>query len=423
MTHPSPTRRTLPATAALGAVVTLTLTSCGSPDADGGLRFAWWGSTERNQLTQEALEVFESETGISVSGESSDTAGHFDRLATAVAGGDAPDVFTLGGAYPGEYADRGALLDLETVSETLDMSTLDDGALENGQIDGTQYALSTGSNALAVLVNPTIFEDAGVELPDPQTWTWDDFQEISAEIAENTDVYGADGFDHDTVEVFARQHGEVLYTDDGQVGVSAEALEDMFTRMQQMVDDGAAPPASVITEQEGAAPEETLLATGQVAMTIDWSNFLSTFSQSVGEDLELWPLPGESSTPGVWQQSSQFYAIAADTPDPDAAAQLVDFLVNSEQAVEILGLERGVPDSPAMRETLEGSLDENQQAEVDYVEEVAERDPAPRWIGPAGSTAIEDITPRVIDQLLHHGASPEDAAEQWLTEARAAVGE
>ncbi|OSM43201.1 hypothetical protein [Nesterenkonia sp. PF2B19] len=60
---------------------------------------------------------------------------------------------------------------------------------------------------------------------------------------------------------------------------------------------------------------------------------------------------------------------------------------------------------------------------MDYVEEVAERDPAPRWIGPAGSTAIEDITPRVIDQLLHHGASPEDAAEQWLTEARAAVGE
>ncbi|GAA3075750.1 MULTISPECIES: ABC transporter substrate-binding protein [Actinomycetes] len=122
----------------------------------------------------------------------------------AVADGDAPDVFTLGGAYPGEYADRGALLDLETVSETLDMSTLDDGALENGQIDGTQYALSTGSNALAVLVNPALFEEAGLELPDPQSRTWDGFQESSTQIAANTDAYGADGFDHDTAEVFAR---------------------------------------------------------------------------------------------------------------------------------------------------------------------------------------------------------------------------
>lgn len=177
----------------------------------------------------------------------------------------------------------------------------------------------------------------------------------------------------------------------------------------------------MITEQEGAAPEETLLATGQVAMTIDWSSVISPFPQSVGEDLELWPLPGESSTPDVWQQSSQFYSIAADAAAPETPAQLVGFRVNSEQAVEILGLERGVPDSPAMRETLEGSRDENQQAEADHVEAVAEHDPAPRWIGPAGPTAIEDITPRIIDQLLHHGVSPEHAAEQWLTEARAVV--
>ncbi|GAA1174949.1 ABC transporter substrate-binding protein [Nesterenkonia xinjiangensis] len=422
MTRTSRPHRTLHLTAALGVSAALTLSACGSPD-EGSLRFAWWGSTERNQLTQEALEAFEAETGLSVSGESSDTAGHFDRLATAVAGGDAPDVFTLGGAYPGEYADRGALLDLDTVSDRLDLGTLDESALENGQIDGTQYALSTGSNALAVIVNPALLEEAGAERPDPQTWTWEDFEEIAEQVAENTDAYGADGFDHDTVEVFARQHGEPLYTEEGQVGVTQDALEDMLTRMQDMVDTGAAPPASVITEQEGAAPEETLLATGQVAMTIDWSNFLSTFSQSVGEELELWPLPGEAETPGVWQQSSQFYAISADTEDSEAAAELIDFLVNSPAAVEIMGLERGVPDNPEMREILSGSLDEDQQAEVDYIEEVAERETAQRWIGPAGSTAIEDITPRIIDLLLHQGVTPSDAAEQWLDEARAAVGE
>ena len=414
-------RRALQLTAATAAAL-LAVTACRG-GGDDTVQFAWWGSTERSELTQEALDIFEPQTDHQVSAQPSDQDGHFDQLATAVAGGNAPDVFTLGGAYPGEYADRGALLDLETVSDHLDMSTLDDGALENGQIDGTQYTLSTGSNALAVLVNPAIFEEAGVELPDPQTWTWDDFEEAATQISESAEVWGADGFDHDTVEVFARQHGEVLYTEDGEVGISQEALEDMFTRMQDMSEAGAAPPASVITEQEGAAPEETLLATEQVAMTIDWSNFLSTFSQAADEDMELWPLPEESETPGVWQQSSQFYAIAADTDNPEGAAELIDFLVNSEEAVEILGLERGVPDNPQMRDSLEGELDEHQQTEVDYIEEVSEQDTEQRWIGPAGSTAIEDITPRIISSLLHEGMSPEDAAEQWIDEARAAVDE
>lgn len=408
---------------AVSAAVLLTATSCRGGDGDDAIQFAWWGSTERNELTQEALDSFEAETGYHATGQPSDEDGHFDQLATSVAGGDAPDVFTLGGAYPGEYADRGALLDLETVSEHLDMSTLDDGALENGQIDGTQHALSTGSNALAVIINPALLDEAGVERPDPQTWTWDDFEEIATDVAENTDAYGADGFDHDLVEVFARQHGEVLYTEDGNVGVSEGALEDMFTRLQDMSATGAAPPASVITEQEGAAPEETLLATEEVAMTIDWSNFLSTFSESTGEELELWPLPSDAETPGTWQQSSQFYAISADTQNPEAAAELVNFLVNSEEATETLGLERGVPDNSEIRDGLEGSLDEDQQAEVDYVEEVAEADTDQRWIGPAGSTAIEDTTPRIIGSLLHEELSPTDAAQQWLAEARDAVEE
>ena len=39
------------------------------------------------------------------------------------------------------------------------------------------YGVSTGSNAFAVLANPTLFKEAGVDLPDDSTWTWEEYAE------------------------------------------------------------------------------------------------------------------------------------------------------------------------------------------------------------------------------------------------------
>jgi len=418
-------------TVTTGALL-LSLTSCGDGDSSNAgsdesveLRVSWWGSAERTELTNQALEAFEAETGYSVSGEAADFSGYFDRLATSVAGGDAPDVFTLGGSYPAEYANRGALLDLASVSESLDLSLIDDTALQNGMADQSQYALSTGSNALAVLVNPSVFDSSGVDAPDPETWTWDDYHEAATAVsaAGSGQSYGSDNIiTHDTVDAFARQNGETLYTEDGSIGVTEETLTELFAIAQDLTAEGGTPDASVLNEQQSVSPEQTLLATGDAAMMITWSNTLSTLADASSEELELWPLPSEAETPGVWQQSSQYYAISADSENPEAAAELLDFLVNTEEAVEILGLDRGVPDNPEMREHIAPTLDETGRAEVDYIELVSSRDTADRFIGPAGSTTVEDTTVRIADSLLRELLTPQEAASQWLEETRSAVG-
>lgn len=423
-------RRGVAATALAASL--LAVAGCSGGDGGGGggsdepLTMVWWGAPERTEITQEALSLYEEESGNSVEGQSVDFGGYFDRLATQFAGGDAPDVFTLGGAYPAEYAQRGALLDLNSVSEHIDLDALDETALENGQVDGAQYGLSTGSNALAMIVNPEIFEAAGVEQPDPQTWTWEEFAEVAEEISANTgdDTYGtATTLTHDSIEAFARQQGELLYTEDGEVGVSEDSLTEFFGLAQQLTESGGAPDAALLTELEDVSVEQTLMGTGQAAMMLEWSNNLSALSNASGADLELWPLPGESETAGVWQQSSQFFSISADTEQPEQAAQLLDFLVNSPEAVKALGLDRGVPDNPERRADLEGTLSEDDQQEVDYIDQVASRDTAPRPIGPTGSTDVEHITSRVTAELLHGRIDPSEAAATWLEESRAAVGQ
>lgn len=306
----------------------------------------------------------------------------------------------------------------------LDLSTADASVLGNGQVDGTQYAATTGVNALSVIVNPQIFEDAGIDVPDQASWTWEEYAAIAAEITAATPdgVYGSAGtLTHDSIDCWARQRGEALYSDDGELALTAGTLEDLFELCQDMIASGAAPPATIITEMEGAANEQTLLGTGRAAMMLTWSNALGPMSAASGAGLQLFDVPGEGDQPGLWLQSSQFYAIAAGSANHEAAATLVDFLLNDPAAARAVLVDRGVPASAAMREEIAGDLDEIGQAEVDYVAYQADKDLQQLVIGPAGSTNVAGITTRVLSDLMFERLTPAEAAASWMEQAEQAI--
>ncbi|BCW51193.1 hypothetical protein StoSoilB13_35350 (plasmid) [Arthrobacter sp. StoSoilB13] len=267
-------RRMRKSVAVLAAVGLLGLTvACSSPSSnqsgDGPveIRFSWWGNATRAELTNKAIKEFEAANpNIKVKPEYGDIGGYFDKLATQVAANDAPDVITMGGAYPAEYANRGALLDLSKVDGSLDLSKMDQGALENGQVKGKQYGISTGANALAIVVNPAVFQAAGVSLPDDNTWSWDDFAKTAEDITANSPkgTYGtATVLTHDSLDAFARQRGKSLYTEDGQLGLDKETVQDYFDFSLKLSESGAAPSASETVEKLNVSTEQTLMGMGQ----------------------------------------------------------------------------------------------------------------------------------------------------------------
>jgi multiple sugar transport system substrate-binding protein len=419
--------------AALAAVSLLSATvACSSTptnDAQDGpveIRFSWWGNEGRAQLTTKAIAEFEAANpDIKVKPEYGDISGYFDKLATQVAANDAPDVITMGGAYPAEYANRGALLDLSKVSGSLDLSAMDPGALENGQVQGTQYGVSTGANALAIVVNPAVFAAAGVPLPDDSTWSWDDFAKTAADITAKSPkgTYGtATVLTHDSLDAFARQRGESLYTQDGQLGLDKDTVQDYFDFSLKLSESGAAPNASETVEKLNVSTEQTLMGMGQAGMMLTWSNSLSALSKASGADLELLKLPGETPTAGIWLQSSQFYTISARSKHPEAAAKLVDFLVNNESAAKIIQSDRGVPSNSGMRTAIQDLLTPQGKVEAEYIDQIGKMDFAPTYIGPTGSTAVSEITARMNTDVLFKRLSPEKAAEQWISESNAAIG-
>ncbi|MHA6616762.1 ABC transporter substrate-binding protein [Pseudonocardia sp. DLS-67] len=413
----------------LGAA--LVAAGCGAAPDDGPvtIRFSWWGNDERARITNQAVDAFEAANpGITVETESIDFNSYFDRLATSVAGSDEPDVITMGGAYPREYADRGVLLDLAQVSQQLDLSALDEHAMAGGNFEGTQYAVPTGVNTYGLVVNPALFEAAGVPLPDDDTWSWEDLArtatEISARSPEGT--FGVeDPTSPDVLDLYANQlTGEGLYTAEGTIALQQQVAQRWWELTTGLMASGAAPPASLTAELEGQpAPEQTLIGQGRAAMKFGWSNLLSAYRQASGADLVMLRAPGETTAegPGMWLQASQLYTISRRSEHPQEAARLIDFLISDPRAADFIKADRGIPANPEIRTHLEGGLDESRKVEFAFVDRMSGLVDGHFVIGPSGSTETLGIVTRLNDAVLFGQLPPAQAAEQLVTEMTAAV--
>ncbi|TDE10437.1 ABC transporter substrate-binding protein [Jiangella asiatica] len=426
--------RTLRALAVSLPAAALVLTACGGDDTAGGgdgdvveLRYAFWGSDDRAQMTQDMIDKFEAENpDIRVEIDYADFGAYFDKLATSVAANDAPDIMTMGGAYHSEYAGRGALLDLGEVDDMIRTDKISDDILAHGTIDDSLYAIPTGVNGYAMVANPAVFAQAGLELPDDTTWTWDDFADLCTQIgtALGDDGYGSqDLTNHNTLSLWARQNGESLYNEDGELGISAESLTQWWEFALELRDSGCTPPATLTEELASqSAPEQTLIGTNSGGMSLVWSNVLEALSTASGEELELLIPPGlGGGEPGSWLGPSMYYTISARTEHPEEAARLVDFMLNEPAAAESFLTDRGLPVNTDVRDAIMDDLTPVQQAEAEYLNRLQEVVGEPVAPAPVGSTETADIVTRLNSEILFDRTTPQDAADQFITEVGAAL--
>jgi multiple sugar transport system substrate-binding protein len=286
----------------------------------------------------------------------------------------------------------------------------------------------TGVNTYGVIVNPALFLQAGVELPDEDTWSWDDYYriatEISAKVAEGT--FGSDDpTSTETLDLYANQRtGEGLYGRSGGVAIGRRTVQDWFTMTTGLMNEGATPPASLSAELDGQpAPEQTLMGQGRAAMMFGWSNLITAYRQASGADLMLLRAPGETTDKGtgMWLQASQLYTISRRSEHPEAAAKLIDFLVSDERAADLVRADRGIPANPGIRAHLESTLDENARVEFAFVDRMSGLVDGDFVIGPTGSTESVDILTRVNQSVLFGQSSPSQGAEQFVSELTDAV--
>ena len=340
-------------------------------------------------------------------------AGHDGR------GRNTPDIIQQDFRYVHEYADRGALADLKQyMPSVINDSQLDQPALSTGQLDGKKYAIPTGVNAFALVVNPKLVKQAGVTLPDDKNWSWDDFVNTAAKITMGSKgaVHGTEnmGYHDGGLQVFARQQGEDLFTADGKPGMSPATLKAWFNMIVKMRDTKAEPSASVTHETWSAGIDQSLLATNKGASSIWWTNQLGALCT----DSKAAPRTAAHARRVAGHQARHVPASrrcsGRSRPEqaPQDAAQVHRLPGQRPRGRQLLLSDRGLPTNPKLAPPIKDKLSPaDQKLSATFINSIRPGLAPPPRCRRRAPGDVENILKRVNEEVLFNQRLADDGGQ------------
>jgi multiple sugar transport system substrate-binding protein len=390
--------------------------------AQESLRLIFWGSQARADRTYGATDLYTSKGGPAIEGEYLAWNDYWPKLATQTAGGNAPDIIQMDYRFIVEYAKRNAIAPLdEFVGGALQLADFDRDQLDGGKVDGPLYGISLGANSVSLAINTDAFEQAGVDLPGPNT-TYDDVRAMGE--AFNSKNVGmkviSDGSGSEPMlENWLRQKGKALYTADGKLAFEAQDVTDWFNMWKDFREAGIC--VSPEDEALNTGPLETSMLILKKAAVIP-SNSNQLIANQALTDAKLtisnFPRISTDAPGGHYRKPSMFFSVGGSSQAKEEAAKFISFFVNDIEAANILSIERGIPCSAAVREAIAPTLDEQNQVSLNFVSNLG---PLLGQLPPSPPAAAGEIGVSLLLTLSQEVAfgqrSPEDAGPFFVEQA------
>jgi pectin-derived oligosaccharide transport system substrate-binding protein len=406
------------------------LTACGGGSGGGGssdgsadLQMAWWSNELRTKNTLAAIDVYtKANPKVKVSPQPGEFATYWDKLATQTAGNKAPDIIQMDMAYIAEYGKRNALLDLGKYG--VDTTKFVEGSVDSGKIDGKLVGINAGINSATVLANPKIFEQAKVELPDDTTWTWDELKELSAELTAKAGggIFGLGVFFNDAMlSAFLRQHGKELFAENG-LGFEAADVVPWFDMLLAYEKAKAIPSAAQLTEEVTKSLDQSALAVGKAAMQMQWSNQVEAANKASGGELRVLRFPsltGKATDRKAWYKASMLWSASSRTKNPEAAAALINWWVNSPECANINLAERGIPPNTEILAAITPKLSPAQVSVAKFITDIKPELANTPIAPPPGGGKLNDTLVRYQTDVLFGRTNTADAAAKFAEEVKA----
>jgi fructooligosaccharide transport system substrate-binding protein len=258
---------------------------------------------------------------------------YHQKITTASAAGDAPDVFWMD-VRTAAFAAQGSLLVLTKYLTPQNKGDLIDSGLIEPVWKGQVYGVPMHELTEGLFVNRAMFDEAGIKIPQKleDAWTWDEFVNIARRVTkrtgDRTDVWGFGVLRHlsdwPMLPVIVQNNGAVLSPDlkkatgflNGPATVEAmKWYQDLFTRHRVIAVD----------------PIPDGFPTGRIAMFQAPSTYRAFLDRRF-PDFKYAVVPMFKNkrcavTAGGWNVS-----IAAKTKNPDVAWSLTDYLTREKHA-------------------------------------------------------------------------------------------
>lgn len=394
----------------------------GAAQADS-LRMSWWGGDARHAQTQEALQVCGAKHSHQIAAEFTGWSGHQERITTQIAGRTEADIMQINWPWlPLFSRDGTGFADLREYSDVIDFSQFTDEQLAGGEMNGVLNGLPVAETGRVYFFNKTVFDAAGLPLPQ----TWDEVRAAAGRLGDGVMPFEAQGLNAIflvSTTVTQQTGKDLIDPETTTVAWTPEELAEGIRFYLSLVEDG------VIRSWQQVAGEGNIelfemrpWAEGRIAGTYEWDSAYAKYADPLG-DQELVPVPmlqvEGAVNDGTYRKPSMLFAISKNSRNPQAAAQIIDCLLNDPEAIDILKDSRGIPASAVAVQRLaaEGGIDPNVQAAHDLVLEGQGPVPSPLNEHPK----VREIFGDYLEAVAYGQIGAEDAAAEIVDEINRAI--
>lgn len=336
-----------------------------APAGDITLRFSWWGGDSRHEATLKAIETYEAaHPGIKIEPEYSSFSGYYEKLVTQLASQNAPDVFQVDQGWVAELSARGdAFTDLSQFSDVLDLTQVSEKMMDDYcKVDGQVSVLPFGYNGTVFLYNKTLLADWCDADGKLQMSSWDDFLKIGKELhAKDPEVYMTtavtDGYLRYILKPMLEQiTGRIDIQDDFTLGFNQEQMTKAFDSFLAIFKQDVSQPYDEAVLYD-SMQNNPLWLNGKIGGIFLFFSNIDTEIANLDYDFGVAGMPMFADATLSGQECCPSLMVAinknSDADKQKAAAEFMEWFLNSEEASRILGTVRGVPASARALEALE----------------------------------------------------------------------
>ena len=323
------------------------------------LTMSWWGGESRHNAYQEALKAFSAEhTTITVNPTFAAWSGWEDTMSTKFAGGVAEDVCQINWNWLYNYSGNGqTFLDLNSVTDYLDMSQWDDAKLGACNVANAQQCVPISMTGRIFYWNMTTFNKAGItEVPATEDDLFAAGKAFQEKLGDDYYPLHLGAYDRMILMVF---YLESKYGKDwadpttSTLNYTADEIAEGIDFIKSLVDGHVIMPLPTYygANGDGATHQSNEWITGKIAGIFEWDSAASKYQDALDEENKPGFTVGEEikfgDYNGGFSKVSMGLAITKTCEHPAEAATLINFLLNEEAGASIMGSECGIPASKA----------------------------------------------------------------------------
>ena len=211
-----------------------------------------------------------------------------------------------------------------------------------------------------------------------------------------------------------------MFNEDGTgLGFDDDSITaDYFQMWADMTEADIAPDPDEQSQIATLGIETLPIVTNEAATTLEWNTYPNKVA-GTNDKLKLALMPGANENKAMWLKPGMFWSVSETSKVKEECAKFINWMINSEEANDIIMAERGVPISSEIRDYMvnSGKMSTTQTEMFEYVDKVTEIAGECPSADPGGIAEINKAFNDAGNSVQYGQATAEEAAKTFRKQA------